>query len=99
MVDAALEIPVVPGWTNVGYRLRRSMWKWSDPAPGSMEGTWALVTGGSAGIGRAGATGLARAGAGVVIIGRERQRTEEAARAIAEETGAEVISLAADLSH
>lgn len=99
MADAALEIPVLPGWTSVGYRARRRMWDWAEPAPGSMAGSWALVTGGTAGIGRAGAEGLARAGAGVVIVGRDADRNARAAQEISADTGAEVIDLAADLVH
>jgi len=99
IIDAALEIPVVPGWTNLGYRIRRNLWAWSDPAPRSMSGSWALVTGGTTGIGRAGALGLARAGAGVVITGRDAMRAEQAAREISAESGSEVIGLGADLSH
>ncbi|MHB1445715.1 MAG: SDR family NAD(P)-dependent oxidoreductase [Acidimicrobiales bacterium] len=99
VIDAALEIPIVPGSTNLGYRIRRNLWAWSDPAQGSMDGTWALVTGGTTGIGRAGALGLARAGAGVVITGRDAKRAEAAARELSDETGSEVIGLGADLSH
>ncbi|MHB1854503.1 MAG: SDR family NAD(P)-dependent oxidoreductase [Acidimicrobiales bacterium] len=99
VIDAALEIPIVPGWTNLGYRIRRNLWAWGDPAPGSMSGSWALVTGGTSGIGRAGAEGLARAGAGVVITGRDPERAQAVAGEIARATGSEVIGLGADLSH
>ncbi|MHB1925532.1 MAG: SDR family NAD(P)-dependent oxidoreductase, partial [Acidimicrobiales bacterium] len=99
VIDAALEIPIVPGWTNLGYRIRRNLWAWGDPASGSMSGSWALVTGGTSGIGRAGAEGLARAGAGVVITGRDPERAQAVAGEIARATGSEVIGLGADLSH
>ncbi|GGK88927.1 oxidoreductase [Sphaerisporangium melleum] len=52
-----------------------------------LTGHTALVTGSTSGIGRAIATALARAGAGVVVNGRDGKRTEEAAAAIREETG------------
>lgn len=47
-----------------------------------LEGKVALVTGGSRGIGRAAALGLAAEGARVAIAARERAVLEEAARAI-----------------
>jgi NAD(P)-dependent dehydrogenase (short-subunit alcohol dehydrogenase family) len=47
----------------------------------------ALVTGASAGIGLYTALGLARAGFRVIIAGRDRARTEAAARMVAERTG------------
>ena len=97
--DAALEIPVFTGWSSIGYDVRRRMWSWTDPAPGSMAGSWAVVTGGTSGIGAAGARGLARAGANVVITGRDEVRAAAAADRISQETGVEAIGLGADLSH
>ena len=44
---------------------------------GKFEGKVAVVTGGSSGIGRATALGLARAGARVVVSGRNQERGEE----------------------
>ena len=44
----------------------------------SMEGTVALVTGAAGGLGQAVATGLAREGALVVVVGRSASRAEEA---------------------
>jgi retinol dehydrogenase 14 len=44
-----------------------------------MAGKTVLVTGGSGGIGRATALGLARMGAHLAITGRDRGRTQDAA--------------------
>ncbi|MET8158644.1 SDR family oxidoreductase [Sphaerisporangium sp. NPDC005289] len=52
-----------------------------------LTGRTALVTGSTSGIGQAIATALARAGAGVVVNGRDERRTEEAAAAIGEASG------------
>ena len=49
---------------------------------GPMAGSTVLVTGGTAGIGRATALGLATMGAHLAITGRDRGRTECAAREI-----------------
>lgn len=43
----------------------------------SLDGRTAIVTGGSSGIGRAIAVGLARAGAAVVVVARGRERIDE----------------------
>ena len=99
VLDAALEIPVVTGWSSIGFDARRRLWSWAEPPPGSMAGSWAVVTGGTAGIGAAGARGLARAGANVVVTGRDQERAEAAAHEISRETGVEAIGLGADLSH
>ena len=53
----------------------------------SMTGKTVLITGGTGGIGRAAAIGLASMGARVGITGRDRARAEEAAAAIARESG------------
>lgn len=59
----------------------------------------ALVTGGTGGIGKATAMGLATMGAHVVITGRDTARGESAAREIREATGVRVELLIADLAN
>jgi 3-oxoacyl-[acyl-carrier protein] reductase len=51
-------------------------------SPAGLNGKTALVTGASAGIGRAAALALARAGAKVVVTARRRERLEELCREI-----------------
>jgi NAD(P)-dependent dehydrogenase (short-subunit alcohol dehydrogenase family) len=64
-----------------------------------MTGRTVLITGGTGGIGRAAATALASMGAHVGITGRNRPRAEEAAAAIARESGnPEVDVFIADMS-
>jgi retinol dehydrogenase 14 len=64
---------------------------------GPMTGRTVLVTGGSGGIGRATALGLAAMGAHLAITGRDRGRTEDAAREI-RAAGGQVDVFVADLS-
>ena len=63
-----------------------------------MRGKTVLVTGGTGGIGRATAEGLAALGARVGIVGRDRARTAAVAAQIAQHTHSQVDGLAADLS-
>jgi retinol dehydrogenase-14 len=63
-----------------------------------MAGKTVLVTGGTAGIGRATAMGLAMMGAHLGITGRDRGRTEEAAAEIRAASGGQVDVFVADLS-
>jgi retinol dehydrogenase 14 len=67
-------------------------------AAGPMIGRTVLVTGGSRGIGRTTALGLAKMGADLAIIGRDRGRTEDAAREIRAAGGGRVDLFIADLS-
>jgi len=61
-----------------------------------VEGRVALVMGASKGLGRASGAALAREGARVALVSRDRERIEQAAASIAGETGAEVREFAAD---
>ena len=63
-----------------------------------MAGRTVLVTGGTAGIGRATALGLAAMGAHLAITGRDRGRAEDAAREIRTAGGGQVDVFVADLS-
>jgi retinol dehydrogenase 14 len=65
---------------------------------GPMAGRTVLVTGGSGGIGKATALGLAAMGAHLAITGRDRARTEEAAREIRAAGGGQVHVFVADLT-
>ena len=65
----------------------------------NLSGRRAIVTGSTAGIGRATAEGLARAGASVVINGRSNARVDEAVRQIRQAfPNSDVSGVAADLS-
>jgi retinol dehydrogenase 14 len=65
---------------------------------GLLAGRTVLVTGGTAGIGRSTALGLATMGAHLAITGRDRGRTEETAAEIRAASGEQVDVFVADLS-
>ena len=64
----------------------------------AMRGKTVLVTGATTGIGRATAVGLAAMGAQLAIVGRDQQRTEDAAREIRAAGSGPVDEFVADLS-
>jgi NAD(P)-dependent dehydrogenase (short-subunit alcohol dehydrogenase family) len=63
-----------------------------------MNGKTALVTGGSAGIGKAIAFALAHEGVDVAICARRKQPLEAAASQIARETNRKIVAIPADLT-
>jgi NADP-dependent 3-hydroxy acid dehydrogenase YdfG len=66
--------------------------------PSALEGTVALVTGASSGIGEATALALAEHGAAVALAARRRDRLEDLAGRIRDTTGATALVLEADLT-
>jgi retinol dehydrogenase 14 len=71
----------------------------ADNATSSMTGKTVLITGGTGGIGKATAIGLAQSGARVGIVGRDRARAEAAAADIRSRSGNPAVDVfAADMS-
>ena len=97
LVDAALELPVAPSFTRIGYDVRKAAEGWSSLDGMDLAGRVVLVTGGTSGIGRATAAQLARCGAAVTITGRSLERTEAAAAELSQQTGTTIAAQAADM--
>lgn len=76
VIDALLEIAVVPSFSRIGPVIRRRLWGWADPAPSALVGRTALVTGATGGLGRATAETLAELGARVLLVGRDHARLD-----------------------
>ncbi|MGB3049577.1 MAG: SDR family NAD(P)-dependent oxidoreductase [Polyangiales bacterium] len=81
MLDRFLDKSLL-GYTSLGYR-----WRPHSSIDADLTGRTAVVTGATSGLGKYTATELARLGANVRIVGRDRDRTQRAAQAIAEQTG------------
>jgi dehydrogenase/reductase SDR family protein 12 len=98
-LDTALDRTIVLGYGAPGLRVRRRLPGW--PGDGErMDGKVVLITGAASGIGLAAATGLARAGASVHVLGRNAERADEAARRVRAAAGpraGQVVPEACDL--
>jgi len=91
-----LILPGLLDFTRGGYRRGRKRWT---PLAVDLSGRTMVVTGATSGLGRAAAERLARMGARVILVGRDREKTEAARREIVGETGSErVVCRVADLS-
>ncbi len=98
-LDGALEATVAGSFTAIGYRARRRAFDWQDPQPGELSERTALVTGATSGLGFATATALARLGARTVLLGRDPDRTEQAAQRVRAATGSDAVeTVIADLA-
>jgi NAD(P)-dependent dehydrogenase (short-subunit alcohol dehydrogenase family) len=93
LLDTALDRTVVPGYSKIGYWVRRRGWPADDPRPGALAGKRALVTGANSGLGKATALGLARLGAEVHLVVRNEQRGVAALEEIQREVPAAALHL------
>ena len=95
MVDQAI-LPGLIGFTRLGYRLGKHRW----PLPRkALRGRTVVLTGGTSGIGRAAAFQLVRLGADLVLVGRDREKTERVGRALQAAGGSGTVATEiADLS-
>lgn len=91
-----LVLPKLARFTRLGYRRGRKHW---NPVSADMRGKHVVITGSSTGLGFASAMELARRGADLTLVMRNKARAEEVKREIAAETGNGSIALEmADLS-
>lgn len=98
IVDAALELPVAPGFSRIGAVVRSRTAGWSTRDRWDLEGRVIVLTGATSGIGRAAAERLLASGATVVVVGRDRARTAAACESLGSAVGREVPFVLADMA-
>ena len=97
-VEWLMDKSLVLGYSKIGPSLRRRWWPRDAPAQ-ALRGKHVVVTGASGGLGLAAASGLARCGAEVHLVGRSAQRIERAAaQLVQEQPGARVRTAVCDVS-
>ena len=94
-LDRAMDLTVVPGFSAIGSGLRKRMFEWRPPR---VDGRSVMVTGANAGLGKAACLDLARGGARVHMVCRNREKGEQAQAEIKLETGVEPELHICDLS-
>lgn len=92
VVDSVLEAPVVTSFTRLGYDARSRLAGWKPIADYDATGRVVLVTGATSGLGLVTAEQLAAAGATVVLLGRDKDKTARVRDDIATRTGSELVS-------
>jgi NAD(P)-dependent dehydrogenase (short-subunit alcohol dehydrogenase family)/carbon monoxide dehydrogenase subunit G len=91
-----LVLPGALGFTRFGYARRKKSWQ---ALAVSLQGSTAVVTGATSGLGRIAAERLAELEARVILVGRNKEKLDRALEEIVDATGNQNISLEiADLS-
>jgi NAD(P)-dependent dehydrogenase (short-subunit alcohol dehydrogenase family) len=100
VVDAIVEAPIVTSFTRIGYESRRRLDRWTALDDYDVTGRVIVLTGATSGLGRAGATQLARCGATLVLVGRSGKRNEAVVAELTGVTGnPSITQVAADMGH
>jgi len=74
LLDKGMDFTVVPGFSRIGYSVRKSMFDWDGQVAPDLTGRTAVVTGVTSGLGAATAASLAELGADVWVVGRDPKR-------------------------
>jgi dehydrogenase/reductase SDR family protein 12 len=96
LIDAILEVSVVGSFSKIGPAIRRPTAHWVQPP--SVADRVIVITGATSGLGLAAATELSQLGAKVCLVGRDRQRTDEAKALVETAGGTDVITELADFA-
>lgn len=83
VTDSLLEFPVVPSFTSIGPAVRSRLDGWTPLSAYDMAGRVVVLTGPTSGLGLSAAHTLARLGASLVLVGRDRGRTESVRSSLA----------------
>lgn len=98
LADAALEVPVAPSFTRIGYDVRSRLEHWTPLDGYDLAGRVVVITGATSGLGFAAARTMAGDGADLVVVGRDEVRTQRACDRLRAETGrGQIRAVVADL--
>lgn len=86
-LDRALDYAVAPGFSRVGYAVRRRTWPNAGRIDADLTGRTVVITGATSGLGKAAAIGIAQLGAHLVLIARDAGRGQQARQEIQDATG------------
>jgi len=84
-VDRLMDATIAPGFSAISSGVRRRLSDWGPPIERDLSGETYVVTGTTSGIGAEVVRELARAGARVLAVGRDRERTVTSAAALGAE--------------
>ena len=87
LIDAALELTVIPSFSRIGPAIRRRLFDWAPPPAAALDGRTVLITGPTSGLGRAATDALAALGARIILVGRNEQKLTAVHDALVAEHG------------
>lgn len=94
-LDTAVEASIVGSFSKVGYNVRSRLYRWQELP--DLSGKTVIITGATSGLGKAAASELSAFGADIVMIGRNRMKTQATALEIHKQSGGIVEPIIADL--
>ena len=92
VLDALIEVPIIPSFTRIGYEARRRLEGWTPLDDYDLAGRVILLTGATSGIGKAAAAQLARSGAQLLLVGRTSEKNETVVDELRAASGNDAIS-------
>lgn len=93
LVDSALELPIFPSFTRLGYDVRRRVDHWTPLDRYRLDGHVVVVTGATSGLGLVASEQFARCGATVVLVGRDPSKTQRVRDDLVARTGSSTIDV------
>ena len=75
-VSKVLDFAVVPGFSKIGFLIRKKLGGWSEISDFDLTGKTVVITGPTSGLGKAAAHQLAAMGADLILVGRSAEKLE-----------------------
>lgn len=87
ILDSFMERSVIPSFSSIGSFARSRLFQWQPLEQLSLENKVVVLTGGTSGIGLAGAGIFAKLGATLVLVARDKDKTDGVIKTIQAESG------------